>query len=213
MPTYFAPGCGYRGYQPERVEKMAEFLRSRGLIDGVHTTCCHFDLNATEPTTVINICPGCDRRFRTLYENVTTVSLWEVLLDTDYPFPDYHGMKMSVHDACPTRNQPQIHEAVRAVLRRMNIEIVEAERSRENSRCCGSSYFDDNGCSAEEAVERAQERVSDFPCEDVAVYCVGCGRYLRLGGAKPHHLMDLLLSEPTTIPPKPVFEIRAQEKK
>lgn len=210
MATYYAPGCGFYGYKPELAQRMSDFLCACGRSEGMYRTCCTVPPDSTQPLTMINTCAGCDRRFRTLYEGVDTVSLWEVLLETDFPFPDYNGRVLSVHDACPTRNQPQVQEAVRALLHRMNITVVEAERSREKSRCCGSTYFD-AGCSAEEAVRRSQERVSDFPCPDIAVYCVGCARFLRLGGARPHHLPDLLFQEKTTIPAKPVFALRAEQ--
>ena len=34
------------------------------------------------------------------------------------------------------------------------------------------------------------------------IYCVGCSRFLTLGGAHTHYLIDLLFHETTTIPPK-----------
>ena len=32
---------------------------------------------------------------------------------------------MSVHDACSIREKPQVHQAVRNLLKKMNIEVVE----------------------------------------------------------------------------------------
>lgn len=53
--------------------------------------------------------PGCDRRFRTLYEGISTSSLWELLNESDnFPFPDYKGMEVSIRDPCPVRNTPAI---------------------------------------------------------------------------------------------------------
>ena len=179
MNTYFAPGCGFKEYKPDVTQKMEHFLLKRGKIDGIHLMCCHNDPHATEKTTIVNTCAGCDRRFRTLYQNITTISLWEMLLDTDFPFPNYNGYEMSIHDACPTRDQPRVHHSVRAVLEKMNIKVVEAEKSREKSRCCGSTYFD-NGLSPELVLQKSLERAADFPCKDVVVYCVGCARFLNL---------------------------------
>lgn len=201
MKVFWAAGCALKAYKPEAVEKMACFLKERGLIEDTYEICCKATQDAQTPVRIINTCAGCDRRFRTLYKNVTTVSLWEVLLETDFPFPDYHGMEMSVHDACPTHNQPQVHEAVRKLLERMNIRVVDAELSGSKARCCGSVYFD-AGYDSGYVVSKCRERVADFPCRDVVVYCVGCARFLNLGGARAHHLIDLLYNEPTTVEAK-----------
>ena len=59
-------------------------------------TCCRKDPGFTKKTEVINICPGCDKRFRKEYPSSSTVSLWEVLAETDFfPFPDYRGQVMT----------------------------------------------------------------------------------------------------------------------
>jgi Fe-S oxidoreductase len=50
------------------------------------------------------------------------VSLWEILAENSaFPFPDYHGMEMSIHDACPTRDQARVHSAIRRLLEKMSM--------------------------------------------------------------------------------------------
>ena len=46
-----------------------------------------------------------------------------------FPFPDYKGKVMSIIDACPTREQTGIHKAIRTLLKKMNITLVEPERT------------------------------------------------------------------------------------
>jgi len=41
---------------------------------------------------------------------------------------------MSVHDPCPAREKPQVHQAVRNLLEKMNIEVVETNGSCQG-RC------------------------------------------------------------------------------
>lgn len=97
MNTLFAPGCGLNAYKPELTKKVERFLLENEKIDGLHLTCCHSDPMKQEKTTIVNTCAGCDRRFRHLYENVATISLWEIIADMDsFPFPDYDGVEMSV---------------------------------------------------------------------------------------------------------------------
>ena len=36
-----------------------------------------------------------------------------------------------------------------------------------------------------------------MPCEDVVVYCVSYIKEMKIGSKMPHHLVDLLLNEPT----------------
>ena len=50
-------------------------------------------------SVIINNCAGCDRRFRSLYEGIQTISIWEVLDNIPaLPLPTYDGLQLSVHD-------------------------------------------------------------------------------------------------------------------
>ena len=50
-------------------------------------------------------------------------------------------MRISVQDACPVREKPQVHRAVRNLLEKMNIEIIETEFSGRRTICCGDDLF------------------------------------------------------------------------
>ncbi len=85
---------------------------------------------------------GCDRRFRSLYEGINTISIWEVLDSIEnLPLPDHTGLMVSVHDSCSYRPKPQVHEAVRSLLGKMNIQIIEAQFSGTKSICCGDNFY------------------------------------------------------------------------
>ena len=80
---------------------------------------------------------------------------------------------------------------MRSLLRKMNIEIVEAEHSGTTSICCGDNFY---GHVPNDVVEkRIKMRADQFPCEDVVVYCIGCVRSMTSGGKIPHYLPDLVL--------------------
>ena len=106
MNYVYAPGCALTDYKPHLAEKVHAFLNE--YLGGVprYDGCCRVPHTLAEGTTVINTCPGCNRRFKEEQEGISTISLWEVLADCDtFPFPDYGGMPIAIHDACPTRGR------------------------------------------------------------------------------------------------------------
>lgn len=194
---YFNPGCALSVYKPESEHKVLDLLNR--YYDGkvkMHNICCHHNPSLPPGATIINNCAGCDRRFRSLYEGIRTISLWEILSSIkDLELPDYKGAEISVHDSCSYRPKPQVHEAVRDLLRRMNFKIEEAQYHGTQSICCGDNFYP--AISEEKIIEFQKKRAAQMPCQDVAVYCVSCVKSMYIGGKKPRHMVDLLLGEPT----------------
>lgn len=203
MRTVYNPGCALMLYKPDLAESVLRFLRENGLAEARHDVCCRHEPELAAGTRVVNTCPGCNKRFSSLYEGVSTVSLWEMLAESaTFPFPDYGGMKISVHDACPVRASPHVHRAIRRLLERMNLEVVETRLHGERSVCCGDSvYRADADSDASGAVASAhaamRKRAQSMPCDDVCVYCVSCVKSMHIGGRKPRYILDLLFGEPT----------------
>ena len=194
--TYFNPGCALSIYKPETEARILGLLQPIYPCIQPHRICCRHDPQLEAGSLIINVCPGCDRRFRSLYPGISTLSLWEALDSTDaFPYPDYHGLKLSVHDACPVREKPQIHQAVRSLLKRMNIEVVEAARHGTRSVCCGDSFYPD--LPTEKVHQQMRKRAHSMPCEEVCVYCVSCIKSMHIGGKRPRYLIDLLMGEVT----------------
>jgi Fe-S oxidoreductase len=196
MKRLFAPGCALIIYKPHLAEKLHKLLNenieSMDLLD----TCCRNSPSLADNTEVINVCPGCDRRYRENYSNSSTISLWEVLAYSDFfQFPDYKGKKMSIIDACPTRNQERVHKAIRTLLKKMNIELIEPEKTGTKSTCCGDSFW--GVLPVPQIIEKMHERTAEMPVEDVVVYCVSCSKSVFIGGKKPHYMVDLLFGEET----------------
>lgn len=195
MNYIYAPGCALTIYKPHLAEKTHETLNQ--ILEPMPRLdiCCRNHPELADGTQVINTCPGCDRRYRQNYEKSNTISVWEILAESSYPFPDYHGEKMSILDACPTRDQPRVHDAVRTLLNKMNIQVIEPEKTRTNGTCCGDSYYENNP--VEVVKEKMKTRASEMPVEDVVVYCVSCSKSMHTGGKKPRYLVDLLFGEET----------------
>lgn len=131
---------------------------------------CHHDPCLPAGSVIINNCAGCDRRFRKLYEGISTITYWEVLdFLPGVSLPDYGGVSMSVHDSCSFRCKPQVHGAIRSLLRKMNVTVAESEFSREKSICCG----------------------------DVVVTCISCIRSMTVGGKRARYLPDVIFGRDT----------------
>jgi hypothetical protein len=196
MKTYFNPGCALSIYKPKAEAVLLRLLRDHcGEIE-LHKICCHHEPNVERGALIVNVCAGCDKRFSTLHDGVSTISFWEVMDKFDaFEYPDYKGFQMSLHDPCPIKGKPQVHKAVRSLLKKMNIEVVEAEFHAEASVCCGSSFFP--SLPMDEVHEKMKERAVSMPRGNVAVYCVSCVKSMYIGGKTPRYLIDLLFSEET----------------
>lgn len=194
--TYFNPGCALSIYKPEMENRILKFLNTYYGEVSLHKICCHHDPKLEAGSLIINVCAGCDRRFRSLYEGISTISIWEILdgMDT-FPFPDYHGLKVSVHDACPVREKPQVHQSVRNLLKKMNIEVIETKNHGTHSICCGDDFYPK--LPIEKIHQKMKERAESMPCNEVCVYCVSCIKSMYIGGRKPRYLVDLLMGETT----------------
>ncbi len=198
MRRVYAPGCALMLYKPGLAEKVSIYLNNNLGDIPQHLICCRHDPKLEKDTQVINTCPGCDKRYRELYEGISTISLWELLSESqDFPFPDYQGKEMSIHDACPTRTEERVHVALRRLLERMNIKIVEPKNTRTKAVCCGDSFYGILPINKVKA--QMKKRSEEMPCEEVVVYCVSCIKAMHIGGKKPRYIIDLLFNEPTKI--------------
>jgi Fe-S oxidoreductase len=183
-------------YKPELVEKIHLQLEQNFGKMEILTTCCKKKPDVPDYSTIINVCPGCDKRFENDYKNISTISLWEILDENDsFVYPDYNGRRMSIIDACPTRNKEIVQEAIRSLLIKMNIEVVEPQNTKTKSTCCGAGIYGD--VPVEMVLDAMKKRTSEMPVDDVVVYCVSCIKSVYNGGKKPQFLPDLLFSEET----------------
>jgi len=198
MRQVYAPGCALLLYKPELSKKVLEFLNKEIGDIPKHLICCRHEPKLESGTEVINTCAGCDRRYRQLYDGISTISLWEILAVSEtFPFPNYKGIEMSIHDACPTRTEERVHTAIRKLLNRMNIKIVEPKNTGTKAICCGDSFY--GTLPTTQVKEMMKKRSDEMPCENVVVYCVSCIKAMYIGGKKPRYMVDLLFGEETGI--------------
>lgn len=193
---YFNPGCALNIYKPEASHQIMDILnRYFGSVQ-LHSICCRYNPKLPYGSIIINNCAGCDRRFRSLYDGIHTISLWEVLNSIEnLPLPNHTGLTVSVQDPCSYRPKPQVHEAVRSILRKMNIEIIDSKCSGTKSICCGDNFYPQ--LPIDKITELQKKRAAQMPCQDVAVYCVSCIKSMSIGGKTPQYLVDLVLDQET----------------
>lgn len=210
--TVFFPGCTLPGTRPEVTWQLFTYLQRFVPNLGIVMDCCakpshdlgrhHFATMIFEEMfrflaisgvrKVLVACPNCHRMFR-LYGN-------GVGLQTVYELIDVHGLPsdataaghMSVHDPCPLRMESDVHEAVRRILSRMGLSVMEMKHRREKTLCCGE------GAGVGIAHPKLAKtwgaiRQNEAGAHRLVTYCAGCAGYL--GRITPTiHIADLIFS-------------------
>lgn len=198
MEYIYAPGCALMLYKPQLAEKLKSYIEEAyGTMDTL-LTCC-FKSQALQPDTcIVTPCSTCDKRYKNLYKDCSTVYFLDVLANSDtFPFPDYGGQEMSIQDTCSGRTDDLYMNAIRKLLTRMNIRLVEAERSGKRGKCCGQVFY--GKLPVEQVEEKMRARAQEMPKEDVVVYCSSCIQSMSVGGKRPRFIIDLLFGEPTEV--------------
>lgn len=207
----FFPGCQLSASSPEQVEKVYTYLTEK-LSGGVALMlrCCgapadwagEQDLNRSNSEILVGewerlgkpqmivACSTCHSMFREKFPGV--VSLWELMADMELPVPGakVSGGKLAVQDACTTRHEPAIHEAVRHILTELGYDIEELHYSRERTKCCGYGGLM-SFANRELAQKVVEDRINETE-EDFVAYCAMCRDRFASKGKRTFHLLDLI---------------------
>lgn len=196
MEKFFSPGCTLMLYKPDLAQRVYTYMRRHIPDLQFNTACCNHRQPVEAPALYVSVCSGCINNFAKQDAGYDSRSVWETIdQDPDFPYPDYGGLAVSIQDACPTRDRPHVHQAIRRLLARMNLSLVEPPNTREKTKCCGDIFWLHAGKA--EALAREQERADEMPCQHVVVHCVSCIKAFHNGGKTPLYLTDLLFGEPT----------------
>lgn len=207
MNSIYFPSCNFTAASPEAAQKIRKYLSAKMPVAG----CCRVDpLDFPEGSTAVYFCQACretleDRaggRFvlRNLFEHLNE--------DTDFPWPDYSGLTVTVQDCWRDREHPEIFDAVRTALQKMRVSVIEMSENRAHSKSCGNLHFEPQTERSRkllepykgkplyelpEDVQRAlmQEQVETLPCELAVTYCNRCKAGVLMGGGKAVHLLEL----------------------
>jgi len=168
----------------------------------------------TTADTVVSLCHNCSAIIEETLPAVGRLSLWEVILEDEaFSFPDYGGQKMTIQDCWRSYDNRAEQNAVRTLLKKMNINIVELEDKYEKINFCGITLYQpapprnlklapirfvENAKgkfishSEKEKQQLMVEYCRKFTTEKVVAYCHYCAKGLQIGGKKVAHIAELL---------------------
>ena len=216
MANVYFPSCKFKVGYPETSKQLAEYINNRyGM---VITGCCRGNLQLLkEEDTAVCICNTCSAFCDESSKARDVVSVWEIMVkDEKFPFLDYKGEEITLQDCWRAYDKRSEQDAVRELMRKMNIHVVELPENYEKTRFCGTSvlqippaYYGKfapkrfgkdapnhffQPYSDEDSIKRMQVHCADITTEKVACYCVGCANGINLGGKKAVHVMELLFA-------------------
>ena len=238
--NYFISGCVFTAKFPELSRKIREYVTARG--DMTVLRCCtpnwkvqiyedkmpegelREEWKALPHTAAFapgdetwSLCFNCSNIIEESHPVVKVHSLWELIdQDESFPLPDHSGMKVTLQDCWRARERSEVQAAVRSLLRKMNIEFVEAEKNHEETDFCGSSLYRPQVArnallapkhyvqgaegkflphTEEEQIQLMKEYCSHYQTETVVCYCHYCLEGLLQGGADGRHIAQLIFGE------------------
>lgn len=210
----FFPGCSLSGYSPELVTSAYKYLREKLPGTGIILGCCgapthclgdhpafegmvdkfESELKKMGASGLILACPDCYRTIKRSAPSIRLKSLYEVMVEKGLP----EGAKasaprtFSLHDSCTARDEKEVMDAVRDLLKKMGYQLVEMEYSREKARCCGAGgmipYVD-----PKLFVKIAERRANESPY-DLLTFCAACRETFASVGKPSAHILDLIFN-------------------
>ena len=216
MATIYFPSCKFKAAYPCTAAKIQFYLNNHFHMN--ITDCCQKNLQFLTPEdTAVCICNTCAAFCDESSHAKEVVSVWEIIdNDTTFAFPDHNGETIALQDCWRTYDKPEVHNAIRSLMKKMNIQVVELPENKEKSKFCGTTLLQpapphygkfapkrfsedapadlfQNHAPADQA-DIMIKHCERIPTEKVACYCNACANGLRLGGKQPVHVMELLFN-------------------
>jgi Fe-S oxidoreductase len=208
--TVFFPGCTLSGTRSgktyELYAKLKKIIPDLGIVLDCCTKPSHdlgrddfFNekfgelkkyLSESGIVKVIVACPNCFKIFSEYGNSIKVETVYEVIDKKNIFELKNLGGSVNVHDPCGVRFNTFIYNAVRNIISRSGLTIVEGRYSKEKSFCCGEGGAVNlvNRKLAGKWIGKIKEDLTE---SKVITYCAGCVNFL-----KPHiaadHLIDLL---------------------
>jgi len=209
----FYPGCQLAASSPQYVKKMYQFLA--GKIDGgigLMLNCCGAPAawagqeerfqqtmqdikenwrNLGSPK-VIAACPTCYNMFTRNLPDMPVETLWTVLDRVGVPDSTLalSPQRLAIHDSCTTRNEMQLQDSVRNILRKLGHQVEELPLSRNHTVCCG--YGGLMTYTNREVAHKVINRRIKESSTDYVTYCTMCRDNFIGQGKRAYYLMDLI---------------------
>lgn len=236
MSTYYIASCMFTAKFPELSLKIQNYIKTKPDIKLVR--CCipdyrvEFNTNRISNSevqeawkqlpisevfqpedTIISVCHNCTNIVEE-WRGAHAISLWEFIdQDPTFVFPDYNGLEVTLQDCWRTRERQSEQQAVRNLLKKMNIHYLEVEKNHENTDFCGSTLYREQPVknsklapkhyieqakgkflphTKEEQIAIMKEYCSQYKTKTVVCYCHYCLDGLLEGGVDGQHIASLL---------------------
>ena len=216
MGRIFLPSCKVKAKYKSQSEKLRAYLEERESAETVG--CCKvFCSRITAADSAIVICNNC----AAIMEESSAASeidfVWEIIdADPAFPFPDYHGEEMTIQDCWRAYEKRNVQDAIRSLLGKMNIKVLELEENHEKTRFCGADLLEPctevekkfaperyavqgadmyHPMSEEDADWWLEEYCRQIQSRKVICYCMACLDGINRGGKEAVHLLELLFPE------------------
>lgn len=196
--TVFMPGCSLRKIAPDLDEKAYAWLKHHNLCSSRYNGCCGQPYNLrgkadkylavvtklskrlskANITAIITACPNCyyslKESFSALGSGVKMYALPEILVAYGCAIEEQEGLegaRYTIHDSCPDREGAVFGDAVRSLMR--NLNVVEMEHHQKTALCCGAgSEFID--LDFDEKLVQASIRLAEAETIDADVVVTAC---------------------------------------
>ena len=219
IKTVFIPGCSLSGYNNEIIFKIKDYLiENLGEVE-ILLKCCgkpskdignlelfesnlndiENNLKIKEVDEIIVACENCYKTFGSAFKDIKVITLWEVINEFGVPKElknKYSDLKeeFALHDPCPIKKEEQIHEAVRSILKDLGIKIVEFEKNRSKTECCGCGGM--VGVTNKELwLSQKNKRANSTECENIVSYCESCVNTFKSSDKNALHILDFIFNE------------------
>lgn len=200
----FFPSCNFTKASPMTAKKTRDFFKERMSVAG----CCLYDKKTYSDDDIgLILCQACRQQ---LTPKIHTKTIWEYFdEDESFIFPNYHHQKMYIQDCFRDKEHPEVHQAVRNLCNKMNIDIIEIKNNKEHSTFCGTLHFTEahpilesnKDTKLSKLPEELQIQVmtdytkifeGDYP---IIVDCNRCLRGIKMGQKEGIHLLDLIMRD------------------
>jgi len=206
----FFPGCTLPGTHPEVTFRLFDFLASQIPRLGLVLDCClkishdlgrkdYFYRQFQKKITVllnqginkvVTACPNCYRVFAAYGTEMEVKTVYEVLASLPFEARKNFPEGVTIHDPCPLRFSPEVHQAVRQIVTSAGITVREIPHHGENTLCCGEGGFV-SALSPELARQWGKRIQEEVKGSTVITYCAGCTEELQ-GALSVFHVLEIL---------------------
>lgn len=218
----FIPGCSLPSHNPEAVDGIYRHLQERLGNTGTILKCCgkptkalgqyekfteryaqlQAEIDRLGAEEIIVACQSCYVTMKQYSPNQKVTSLWELMPQIGLPEGTAgkgreSDITFAIHDSCPTRDVPEIHEGIRWMLDELGYPTEEPANSRENTRCCGfgGMVVPANPDLAKRVMAR---RTGEVESDHMVTYCAACRESMVQGGKEAAHILDLVFESVKT---------------